>query len=155
MTRRSADDERGLVPPVRFFPSGERIYLKELARYLGHDYQALLKWAQKRGLATLERQHYRSARAWWVTPRTAMRLIVVARGIQGEFLLRGKDYQAQKEQSRRQKQAERARKRVEQVNTRLAEHLQEQFALAFPAAGTEDESRGDGRNVSPSQQDEA
>lgn len=155
MARRPAYGERGLVPPPDFFPPEERVFLTELARYLGVSSRKIAKWARKEGVLHRARDFYRGTEALWLSPHAAMRAIVLIRSEQGAAVLNERGPEARKERKALKNRALDADRRVRASRERAAERLRRDLCIAFPGADTEDESRGDGRNVSPPQQDEA
>ncbi len=155
MARRPAYGERGLVPPPEFFPPEERIYLTELANYLGVSSRSITKWARKEGVLRRAREPFRDTNAYWLTPHDAMRMIVLARAAQGAAVLNEGGQEARRERARLKKRALNAGAAEQRRRERTAERLRSDLCIAFPGADTEDESRGDGRDVSPAQQDEA
>lgn len=155
MARRPAYGERGLVPPPEFFPPEERIFLTELANYLGVPSRRIAKWARNEGVLHRARDYYRGTEAYWLAPHDAMRAIVLARSDQGAAVLNERGPEARRERERLKKRAENAAAGERRRRENTAERLRRDLCIAFPGADTEDESRGDGRNVSPTEQDEA
>lgn len=95
VTYRPAGDERAVVPlpgkdTGRY--SNERIYLKELTRYLHHDSHAVKKFAQEAGFVRKASLGTGTGPVEYVSPYAAMRIIAYIRAIQGEYYLRGKQF---------------------------------------------------------------
>jgi hypothetical protein len=109
----------------------------ELARYLDHDQRYVRAYARRLGLLRFASGRSGFNGAFYLTPEGAQRVMAHIRAVQGKEYLRGKDYHAEKERHMQSVNAWRAKKKAEQA----ALLARSQFAIAFPRAGTEDESR--------------
>jgi len=136
MARGPSSDERSVLPSRETGWRGERVFLRELADYLHHDYVALWKFARHRGLLR-HAYRLRGRRAYWVSVATAARLILFARALQGTKDLGGIDHHHRMERIRANKRRAKARLKAEQLKLNN-QHL----CIANSGAGTEDESRG-------------
>lgn len=81
--RKKVDDEGLLTEKVKRNGDRDRVYLVELARFLSYPIKRLKDYAKARGLLHNERFWPHLGIRVWVTPNTAMQLIVVARAYQG------------------------------------------------------------------------
>lgn len=86
--------------PARSGTTKERVYLTELAAFLGHSVVALRRFAKSNGL--LKRVSIGACRSplSYVTPYGAQRLIAYARAIQGDWHLKGRDFHGVHERDR-------------------------------------------------------
>lgn len=104
MTRRPAHDER-LLLPGRSGRTEERVYVKDLERYLDDKLCACYRFAKKQGL--LKWLSWGSSGAgglWYVTPYGAQRVIAYIRARQGAVYLEGKDFHEQQALTRARNQ---------------------------------------------------
>lgn len=125
MTYRPAADERSVVP-ARTGVSKERIYLKDLSRYLHHNPAVVRKFAWKWDLVRLVYCGQGPRPAEYVSPYGAQRIIAYIRAIQGDAYLHGRNFH------------EWAEKHAgKQRSWRLGAAAPK--SLAIPVAGTEDE----------------
>lgn len=90
---------------------GRRVYVRELAAYLGHPIRQVYRFIRSNGLLRWASQGAAREKIPWVTEQTALRVIAHCRATQGEVYLQGKDFarivQSQREQGAR-KRARRA-----------------------------------------------
>lgn len=108
MTYKPAGDER-LVVSERPVPSKERIWVTELAQYLGASSAIVKRFAKKRGL--LHRGSAHSAgKLYYVSVYGAQRVIAYVRALQGDEYLNGRDYHRIRQQWREQQARKLARK---------------------------------------------
>ena len=143
MARRPAGDERSVVPDLDVPRRGERIWLRELSLYLKFPYPALRQWAKARNLLHKRWIPPGHKPIWYVTPATALRLIVFARAKQGEALMAGQDSVRERERLLRKNHRWRARKAARGAAERaIMERTGVDLCIAIPGADTEDESRG-------------
>jgi hypothetical protein len=92
MTRRPAQDER-LLLPGRSGHTQERVYVKELERYLDDQVRACYRFAKRQGLLKWVSWGTSGAGGlWYVTPYGAQRVIAYIRARQGAVYLEGKDF---------------------------------------------------------------
>jgi hypothetical protein len=91
MTRRPDCDER-VVLPARSVLSKERVYLYELAEYLGCDRRVLNKHARRHRMVKKERHQCPVDYVPWVSVWNAMRLVAYIRALQGQQYAAGIDY---------------------------------------------------------------
>lgn len=97
MTRQPDDDERLLVPR-RSGRTEERVYVKDLDRFISHKPRSAYKYAKRRGwLKWAKWGSYGDGGAWWVTPYAAKRIIAHFRAIQGDLYMNGKDFHERKD----------------------------------------------------------
>jgi len=127
------------LPPREREWRGERVFLQELAEYLHHDYVALYKFAQRRGLLYYS-SRLKFQRLYWVTVATAARIILFARTLQGEKELGGIDHHRRMESIRARARRGKARKKAALAEQMKLNNLQ--LCIANSGADTEDESRG-------------
>jgi hypothetical protein len=139
MARQPDGDERVLLPACTA-TRGERVFVRELARYLEHPTQRLMKFAERKGLlhwlATGTGQHALP----YVTPYGAMRLIAHARTEQGAVYCAGKDFHAIRHAVMMERRGRLARKRAQVETERAALSVRSGAILAFSGAGAEDEA---------------
>ena len=103
MTRRPAQDER-LLLPGRSGHTQERVYVKDLERYLDDQVRACYRFAKRQGLLKWVSWGTSGAGGlWYVTPYGAQRVIAHIRARQGEVCLQGKGYHEEKERVREQR----------------------------------------------------
>ena len=72
--------------------TNERIFIKDLCRYLHHDAHAVRKFAREENLVRKVALGTCSTPAEYVSAHGAMRIIAYIRAIQGEYYLRGKQF---------------------------------------------------------------
>jgi len=96
MTRRPECDERIVLPPRSVLPK-ERVYLYELAEYLGCDRRQLNKFARRHRMVKKVRLQCPIVYIPWVSVWNAGRLIAYIRGLQGAKYQEGIDYHDKKE----------------------------------------------------------
>lgn len=99
---------------------GQRVYVRELAAYLGHDPRDLRRYARERGLLHRSAGYPRSHVLFWVSAETATRLIAMVRAKQGAVYLGGRDYHREKEQIRMRALRQKARRAAANEAARLA-----------------------------------
>lgn len=97
MTDSAFEDER-IVVPARSVATEERIYLKELAKFLHHRSGVLRQFAKKRALLHTVSLGSSKGAAEYLTPYGAMRVIAYIRALQGAEYQRGKDFHRIREQ---------------------------------------------------------
>jgi hypothetical protein len=116
MARRPDGDERFLLARCTG-DQRKKVFIKELAQYLGHPRRHVTKFARRQGLL-----HYASigvglAAVPYVTEYGAQRVIAYCRVIQGGVYVQGKDFHALLERARaedaRYWQRKRARMAIE------------------------------------------
>lgn len=115
MTRRPVHDER-LVVPARSVLDKDRVYVRELAQYLGHSLLAIRKFARKYGYLKKASRGASRTPITYVSPYAAMRIIAHIRRIQGEVYERGKDFHEIRERERASHQRLKARSRLALAN---------------------------------------
>jgi len=104
------------VVPERTGVSKERIWLRELCKYLHHSPVTVKRFAKRHGLLRRASGHA-LGKAWYVSPYGAQRIIAYIRAMQGDAYLQGREFHDERE-----RKTEYERKR-----------------LAFPRAATEAE----------------
>jgi hypothetical protein len=97
MTRQPDADERFIVP-VRGGPTEERVYLRDLAKYLHHNGGAIRRFGKKRALLHRVRCGNGRAAEEYFSPYGALRVIAYIRALQGEGYRRGRPFHEQREQ---------------------------------------------------------
>lgn len=112
MTYKPAGDER-LVVSERPAPSKERIWVKELARYLGVRATFVVRFAKRAALLRSVNIHAHGAQPY-VSVYGAQRVIAYVRALQGDEYLNGRDYHELREKWRldQAKAAERRRRKA-------------------------------------------
>lgn len=122
MARHPVSDERSVVPPFEKARNFGRIFTKELARYLGAQPVALVRFLRQRGL--LQRGWVRegghgSATAW-TSPRGAALAIAHFREKQGAKVMAGKDPFVERDRDKLRQERRRLRKKAGEVQAQLA-----------------------------------
>jgi hypothetical protein len=111
MARRPEPDERFLVPACSG-PLRERVYVTELAKYLGIHIRILRKYARRHRLLHYATRGTGVEPIAYVTEHGAMRLISFARVVQGKVYAAGKDFHAINEATVASVRAYKARKKA-------------------------------------------
>lgn len=112
MGRGASPVELRLLPKTREKP-GERVFITELAAFLGCAEQVVLRFARPMGVLEMRRSTYGEVK--FVTPRAAMRLIIAVRGWQGKIYSEGTDYHLRQLHEQARTMARQQRKRAERV----------------------------------------
>lgn len=93
MTRRPVYDER-IFLPERSVLHKDRVYLRELSAYLGHEHRAIRRFCKKHGYLRRAGRGGSLAPIPYISSYAAIRVIAYFRSIQGAVYVRGKDFHA-------------------------------------------------------------
>lgn len=113
----SAHEDERIVVPARSVPTEERIYLKELAKFLHHRTGVLRQFAKKRALLHKVSLGISKEPAEYLTPYGAMRVIAYIRALQGAEYLSGRDFHGLREQWAKEKAQRMARRAKKPAST--------------------------------------
>ena len=121
MARHPVSDECSVLPPFEKARNFGKIYTAELARLLGVQRGALVKFLRQRGLLhhSWLRPRGRGKATNWTTPRGAALAIAHFRAKQGALVLRGKDPFVQRDRDRAKTARQKARKAAVSVQAQL------------------------------------
>lgn len=100
MARQPDGDERLVAQSCSVVTTGDRVYVKELAEYLGHPLVLVRRYLRQRRLMHKVSRGSSYPPIAYVTEATALRVIAHFRAIQGEQYLQGKDFHARLERER-------------------------------------------------------
>jgi len=127
---------------------GEKVFVAELAQYLGVDGQVIHDLGRQRRLIKRTYRHPGRAKVYYLSLYGASVVMTAVRALQGAELLQGKDYWAIRVAMQAQKARQKAAMAERLRRAEQAERLREMtvrsvlFSVAIPPAGAEDESRG-------------
>lgn len=122
MAHHPVSDERSVVPPFEKARNFGRIFTKELARYLGAQPAALVRFLRQRGLLQRGwvRKRARGSTVNWTTPRGAALAIAHFREKQGAKVLAGKDPFVERDREKLKAERRRLRQKAGAVQAQLA-----------------------------------
>lgn len=128
-----------MVPACSGNPKG-RVFVKDLAYYLGHPIRSVYVWAREHGLLREAPRGPGQSRLYFVSEEAAMRIIAVFRVIQGKAYQEGEDFHGNLEKQRLYSRAQAAKQRAAAEVEKAGMLARSQICLANPPAHPEADS---------------